>query len=218
MMEIAFSAQYKGARNQNELYITCARLFCILMALFISHSASATPQSIQTPKITLKPVDGFHFFYSPITADESQFKEKVESKALKMSLKLAKRSRAKIDGPFMMRYQELNKQSGGVIVADIGFPVTLKTKRLSPFKYRKVKNFLCASLIFNGKSNAIAGQWKVLYQYIHDNQLTLDGESRMLIISPETNGKIEVELQLGITELTGRNSKNELPKNTEKTA
>ncbi|WDD98002.1 GyrI-like domain-containing protein [Thalassomonas actiniarum] len=179
-----------------------AGIFTGLFILVLSAQAMAGSTGVLAEStannILIKSVQPFHFFYTRIETEKHQLADKIKTKAMDMSIKLAKRSNAKIDGPLILSYRSGEQQSKQQIAADIGFPVSKRTKRLPPYKYRKAKAFDCASLTFTGKAAQLEQQWQQLYLFSREQQLSLNGESRMLLLSSEADGNIHVELQLGI--------------------
>ena len=179
-----------------------ARLGTGLMLFVLSAQAPAETgaafPAIDTNKVAIKSVEPFHFFYTRIQTEKHNLADKIKTKAMDMGTKLSKRSSAKIDGPLMLSYQSNEQQNTQQVTADIGFPVSKRTKRLPPYKYRKAEAFDCASLTFTGPPAELEQQWRYLYRFARDRQLSLNGESRMLLLSGEENGNIHVELQLGI--------------------
>ncbi|WDE04297.1 GyrI-like domain-containing protein [Thalassomonas viridans] len=188
--------RYKLTRN------FLARLGAALMLFVLSAQAPAKTGAafpgINTDKVAIKSVEPFHFFYTRIRTEKHNLADKIKTKAMDMGAKLAKRSSAKINGPLMLSYQSDTQQNTQQVTADIGFPVSKRTKRLPPYKYRKAKAFDCASLTFTGPPAELEQQWRHLYRFAREQQLSLNGESRMLLLSGEENGNIHVELQLGI--------------------
>ncbi|WP_281560194.1 GyrI-like domain-containing protein [Thalassomonas sp. RHCl1] len=181
----------------------------VLSAQAMAGSTGVLPGN-SANNISIKSVQPFHFFYTRIETEKHQLADKIKTKAMDMSVKLAKRSNAKIDGPLILSYRSGEQQSKQQITADIGFPVSKRTKRLPPYKYRKAKAFDCASLTFTGKAVQLEQQWQQLYRFSREQQLNLNGESRMLLLSSEADGNIHVELQLGIIKAAAQEKKHHL--------
>jgi len=173
---------------------------CLLMSILSAQAAtSATLLTSNGNNISIKSVEPFHFFYTRIQTEKHSLADKIKSKTMDMSIKLARGSSAKINGPFLLSYHSSEQRNTQQIAADIGFPVSKRTKRLPPYKYRKAKAFDCASKTFTGPPAQLEQEWRLLYQFTREQQLSLNGESRMLLLSSEADGQIKVELQLGIT-------------------
>ncbi|WDE10777.1 GyrI-like domain-containing protein [Thalassomonas haliotis] len=195
---------HKVTRQLNKRF--SAGIFTGLLISILSTQAMASGAN----NISIKSVQPFHFFYTRIETEKHQLADKIKTKAMDMSVKLAKRSNAKIDGPLILSYRSGEQQSKQLIAADIGFPVSKRTKRLPPYKYRKAKAFDCASLTFTGKAAQLEQQWQQLYRFSREQQLNLNGESRMLLLSGEADGNIHVELQLGIIKAAAQKKEHHL--------
>ena len=117
---------------------------------------------------------------------------------LQMVSVLKKKTNAKITGGFTFVYHDLHKATGPQIEVEMGLPISRKAKRQKGFKSRKTADFKCSYQSFEGQTKQLKAAWTALYQQTLDAGHQLAGESRTVVLNPSTQGRVSLELQLGI--------------------